>query len=145
MAPKTKSVILYYLFFILPALFIFIYGKYRCDHKEFKDPLETQIILGLDGWSVSHATLFMFIGYFYPQSFLMSMSIGALWEGFEHLSGKNRPGWLGGYGGCNNLATDKETGNWWYGKWTDLLCNAGGFFMGMGLRSGPTPPIGGKT
>ena len=39
-----------------------------------------------------------------------------------------RPGWLGGYGDCDNLATDKKSGNWWYGKWSDVGCNITGFF-----------------
>jgi hypothetical protein len=33
----------------------------------------------------------------------------------ENLS---KEGWLGGYGDCNKLQTDREDGNWWYGKWT---------------------------
>ena len=125
----------YILVALSPVCFIFPYGKYRCDHKEFKDPLETNIILGLDGWSATHFFFFMLMGYLFPKTFFLSMSIGALWELFEHYYGKERPGWLGGYGDCNDLATDKESGNWWYGKWSDLLCNSFGFLVGACLAT----------
>ena len=108
---------------ILPLLFIFPYGKYRCSHKSFKDPLETNLFFGLDGWSTTHLCWFMVMGYIYPETIMLSTIIGILWELFEHYYGKNRPGWLGGYGDCNNLATDQVSGNWWYGKWTDIICN----------------------
>ena len=121
---------------ILPLLFIFPYGKYRCSHKSFKDPLETNLFYGLDGWSATHFFWFMVMGYIYPETIVLSMSIGILWELFEHYYGKNRPGWLGGYGDCNNLATDQVSGNWWYGKWTDIICNMIGFIMGEFLRTG---------
>jgi hypothetical protein len=123
-----------YLFYLLlPALFIVSYGKYRCTHKNFKDPLEKELVHGIDGWAVSHVFCFMTLGYFYPQSFIPSMTVGILWELFEHYYGENRPGWLGGYGDCNDLATDKKSGNWWYGKWSDILCNMSGFLVGRGM------------
>ena len=120
----------YIFFFIIPVVLIGGYGKYRCEHKTFKDPLEKQFIWGLDGWSISHFLLFTIVGYCYPKTFFISMSIGIGWELFEHYYGTERPGWLGGYGDCDDLATDKETGNWWYGKWTDVVCNASGFIAG---------------
>ena len=57
-----------------------------------------------------------------------------MWEVFEHVVGKRRPGWMGGYGGCN-LATDKkDDGNWWYGKWTDIVMNTTGLILGFLLQ-----------
>ena len=120
----------YVLTFLLPLCFIFPYGKYRCTHKEFKDPLETPLFAGLDGWSATHFFFFLSLGYFFPDTFILSMAIGVGWELFEHYYGKERPGWLGGYGDCNDLATDRVEGNWWYGKWTDIVCNAAGFLLG---------------
>ena len=124
----------YPLLIIMPLLFIFPYGKYRCTHKEFKDILETELLFGLDGWSLTHFLFFLVVGYVYPQTYILSMCIGISWELFEHYYGKERPGWLGGYGDCNDLATDKESGNWWYGKWSDILCNNAGYLLGMFLR-----------
>ena len=50
--------------------------------------------------------------------------------------GKNRPGWLGGYGDCQDIRTDRADGNWWYGKWTDIVCNIVGFIIGVYLKKG---------
>ena len=125
---------IYAIFAVLPLLFIFPYGKFRCNHKTFKDPLETQLFYGLDGWSVTHFIWFMILGYIYPETLLLSTSIGILWELFEHYYGEERPGWLGGYGDCDDLATDKKSGNWWYGKWSDIVCNITGFMIGKHLR-----------
>ena len=119
----------------VPVFLICIYGKFRCTHKKFKDPLETQLFLGLDGWSATHFCFFYLLGHLYPNTFYLSLTIGIAWELFEHLYGKHRPGWLGGYGDCNDLTTDKEGGNWWYGKWSDIGCNAVGFIMGRYLAT----------
>ena len=117
---------------------IFIYGNYRCQHPEFKDPLQKPLfdekLPWLDGWAFTHFWAFLLIGLltqnvsvFLPLSF----GVGIAWEIFEHVVGKERPGWMGGYGGCN-LATDKnEDGNWWYGNWTDLLMNGIGMILGI--------------
>ena len=136
---KHKINWVYYISFIIPVVLIGTYGKYRCNNKTFKDPLEKQIIFGLDGWSVTHFVFFMIMGYLYPNTIIQTTSLGIIWELFEHLYGKHRPGWLGGYGDCNDLATDKEGGNWWYGKWTDIVCNMAGFLIGRGL-GGSAPP-----
>ena len=86
----------YYIMYLLPLCFIFPYGKYRCTHKDFKDPLETSLFFGLDGWSGTHVLFFLMMGYLFPKSFILSMLLGISWELFEHLYGKHRPGWLGG-------------------------------------------------
>ena len=44
----------YLLTMIIPLLFIFHYGKFRCNHKTYKDPLETKLLYELDGWSATH-------------------------------------------------------------------------------------------
>jgi hypothetical protein len=129
----------YILTLIAPVFFIFPYGKYRCTHKSFKDPLETQLFLGLDGWSATHFCFFFILGYFFPNTFIFSMAVGISWELFEHYYGKERPGWLGGYGDCDDLATDRTEGNWWYGKWTDIVCNTSGFLLGASLHKGASP------
>lgn len=125
---------------LIPSLIaitlIMIYGKYRCDHKDFKDPLETKLILGLDGWSMTHVTFFAILGYMYPEYFWYALLLGVMWELFEHFYGKNRPGWLGGYGDCQDISTDRTDGNWWYGKWTDIVCNIVGFIIGVYLKKG---------
>ena len=136
---KIEKSVSYYLLYIIVLLLIFSYGNYRCSNKKFKDPLEKKIRilnLELDGWSFSHIMFFMLMGYLFPNTFIKTMLLGISWELFEHLYGKHRPGWLGGYGGeCNNIATDREDGNWWYGKWTDIVCNAFGFLVGRYINT----------
>jgi len=129
----------YYLMYLLVLSLIFLYGQYRCSNKNFKDPLEKKINISeleVDGWSFTHVMFFMLMGYLFPNTFIQTMTMGVLWELFEHIYGKQRPGWLGGYGGkCNNMATDRDDGNWWYGKWSDIGCNAFGFLVGKYLSN----------
>jgi len=129
--------LIYYFLFILSILVIGVYGRYRCTHTDFKDPLETQLFYELDGWSVSHYIFYALIGFLYPDQFFLTLILGICWELFEHYYGTQRPGWLGGYGDCPALASDKTTdGNWWYGKWTDIICNILGFLTGQYIREG---------
>jgi len=118
------------------AIMIFTYGSYRCKNPDFKDPLETPIGIGeLDGWSLTHFLLFIIVGYMFPDKYVMALAIGCGWELFENYYGENRPGWLGGYGDCDKLASGKtEDGNWWYGKWTDIVMNTLGIIVGVYLN-----------
>ena len=126
----------YVMLFMLPLIFIFSYGKYRCSNPKFKDPLESNLFLGLDLWSATHFLFFMTVGYIYPKTLILSTAFGISWELFEHISGKNRPGWLGGYGDCKGMASDKSAdGNWWYGKWSDIVLNILGFLLGRYIRT----------
>ena len=120
-------------FTVISSLMICCYGAYRCANPKYKDPLEQQIGIGeLDGWSLSHFVLFLIIGYTCPDTYIFAFFMGVIWELFEHYYGVNRPGWLGGYGDCDRLASDKESdGNWWYGKWTDILMNFFGLAAGV--------------
>jgi len=118
------------------AVIVFAYGDYRCKNRDFKDPLEKQIGIGkLDGWSISHFLLFTVAGYLFPDKYVIALAIGCVWELFEHYSGKSHPSWLEGYGDCDKLASDKsDNGNWWYGKWTDIVMNTMGFTAGIYLK-----------
>ena len=126
---KTK----YIISFLIVCFSIFYYGKYRCNHPRFKDPLERQYGMGLDGWSMSHFLFFLFLGYTFPDYIVISFLFGVTWELFEHYYGKKRPGWLGGYGDCK-MITDRTDGNWWYGKGSDILLNGLGLVIGFYLQ-----------
>jgi hypothetical protein len=128
---STINYVSYTSFILVPLVLIGLYGKYRCDNKTFKDPLEISIISDLDGWSVTHILFFTTLGYNFPNAFILSMTMGIIWEIYEYISGKKRLTWLGG---CNDLTTHKGHGKWWYAKWSDILCNAGGFLLGKYLN-----------
>ena len=132
MYPKQALSLICY--FVVCAVLIFMYGNYRCDNPDFKDPLETRLGIGeLDGWSLSHLLFFMFIGYHFKGKYLIAaFLLGVLWELFEHYYGEERPGWLGGYGVCDML-TDRLDGSWWYGKWSDIVINLIGLVLGSHL------------
>ncbi len=117
---------------------IFAYGHYRCRHPEFKDPLEKPLfekVPWLDGWGYTHFITFFLIGLCLRGNWkplLVFVGVGVAWELFEHVVGKDRPGWMGGYGGCK-MSTDREDGNWWYGKWADVGLNAIGILLGFSI------------
>lgn len=126
----------FYILFIMSILTIFYYGSYRCNNPTYKDILEKKIgIYELDGWSVSHFIFYLIIGYNFPQKkyLIIAFCFGLAWEIFEHMYGKHRPGWLGGYGGECDLSTDRLEGNWWYGKYSDIILNLLGLYIGYYL------------
>lgn len=82
---------------------------------------------------MSHFLFFLLIGLSLKGNWIaliILFLLGCIWEWFEDYAGKDRPGWLGGFGDCN-MSTDKEHGKWWYGKWTDILLNGIGLILGF--------------
>ena len=108
---------------------ILLYGRYRCTHKSFKDPLQKHIIKStdIDLWSISHVIFYIYIGFHYPDTFHLSMTIGALWELLEFVNGKYFIKFFKNYGNCDKKHI------WWYGKYSDLIMNAAGFLIGKQL------------
>jgi len=150
---KDVNYILYVSVVLAPLFIIFAYGNWRCQHKNFKDPLETYSLgfWGLDFWSATHFLWFMLIGYLFPQTFILTTFIGVIWELYEHYKGHDRPRMhshasfffrplgkiFGGFGDCKNLSSNKKSdGNWWYGKWSDVPCNMIGFLSGQYMKTG---------
>ncbi len=130
----------YILLLILPVLSIFIYGKYRCDnyHKNYNvDRLEFNLFknshkFGLDGWSITHFTLFFIIGFLYPQMFFTTITLGLLWELFETFIGIYKPNFIKDFGFCK--LSDNKYKVWWYGKWSDIIVNLIGFLCGAYIK-----------
>ena len=133
----------YVLIFIVCLILIsfpIIYGKYRCDHPEFKDPFQTKLNIGdLDGWSVIHILEFTLLGYLFPTKFILLMVLGIIWESFEFYYSFHKPTFLKGFGHCITSDTqNKENKNnpiWWYGKVSDVVCNFIGIILGMYIRN----------
>lgn len=108
------------------------YGRFRCNHK-FVDPLSTKLPLwDLDGWSLTHLTLFTLIGYGFPGTFhaLAAFALGIGWELTEQYMGKARPAWLGGWGDCDAAEFEAHNANWWFGRYSDIVVNTAGLVFG---------------
>ena len=122
---------------ILTIVIIGLYGSYRCNNPEYKDMLMGKLkIWDLDGWSISHFTLFFILGYFYPDKMYFSLFPGLMWEAFEHYYGQNRPGFLGGFGDCMTTDPNVKNGAWWYGRLSDIIVNYLGFVIGSYMSVG---------
>tara|TARA_B100000900_G_C20155931_1_gene543870 strand:- start:68 stop:517 length:450 start_codon:yes stop_codon:yes gene_type:complete len=137
---EVKHIDIYY-FIILTVsiLSIFAYGKYRCDNiKWHTDVLEFSLFknsarYGLDGWSVTHYSLFFLLGYLYPKVFVTSVLLGAVWELCETYIGIYKPALIKGLGFCELSGNKYKV--WWYGKWSDIVLNTLGFISGMTLHN----------
>jgi hypothetical protein len=115
--------------FIAIAIII-VYGHYRCKNKNFTDPLGHKIPIGdLDGWSLDHILWNFILGYFFPKYILFILFLGILWELFETYCGIYKPDFLNNWGYCT---TDKKNNDkvWWYGKFSDIICNLTGVLLG---------------
>lgn len=120
----------YFLLFFVCVISIFLYGRYRCiNNIKNKDPLTNNLInkTDLTSWSFSHIFFYMLIGYLYPNTLVLTMCLGGLWELFEFYVGYYKPIDLENLGFCFT----KQNSIWWYGKLSDLIMNFIGFVMGM--------------
>ena len=129
---KYKEQLLFISYFIICIVTIFLYGQYRCHNPYFKDPLRNNIgIWDLNGWSLTHLTFYTLIGYTFKSNYLIyAFLLGCLWEIFEYYYGEKRPGWLGG----DCITTDNKDKKWWHSKFSDILINTVGLFLGYYLR-----------
>ena len=138
---------IYILSTIIIVSTIFIYGKMRCANKNFVDPLSHSKYVFVDGWLLSHYIVFALAGYYYPQSFCMSMILGILWEVIEVLLGVYKPSFLNGISNCDvsdksnsidnkniiDISGDsnvEKEGYWWYGRYEDIVVDFLGFVTG---------------
>lgn len=130
----------YFLLYIICISVIGLYGKYRCDHiKDHKDVLEFELFkgsgkYGIDGWSISHFSFNVMMGYLYPKAIVPSMVLGGIWELIETYVGIYKPEMIKGFGFCDTKQLDDEPKVWWYGKKSDLVINFIGFMAGKTLR-----------
>ena len=117
-------------FMVLPAIFVFSYGKYRSVYPMYKDPLMNKLgIWNLDYWSLTHFIWYGLSGYLFPECDLIILGCGLVWEGFEHWMGQARPAILGGFGDCPENVNAKNNEKWWYGRGSDLIMNTLGFYI----------------
>ena len=130
---KYKEELLFISYFIICIITIILYGQYRCNNINYKDLLRNNMGIGdLNGWSLTHLLFYTFIGYNFKGNYLIyAFLLGCLWELFEYYYGKERPGWLGG----DCITTDDKDNKWWNSKWSDILMNTFGIFLGSYIRN----------
>ena len=106
---------MYILLVIFPPIIIILYYSLLKKYPGIKDPLEESFlnIKYLKGWIISHILFFMLIGYLYPKTLVISMTLGVIWEIIEGID-FNSP--------------------WWYGQSIDINANFIGFIIGYLLQ-----------
>ena len=136
---EFKSINIYYPILMLSCVGIIAsYGRYRCNHiQEHKDILEFDLFknsskYGLDGWSISHFSFFCLLGILYPNTIVISMTIGIIWELMETYVGLMKPKMIKGFGFCDMPGNKYKV--WWYGKWSDPIVNFIGFLLGKEIH-----------
>lgn len=111
-----------------------LYGFVVINFLNSKDPLQTKLnINDLDGWSMTHFILFLFLGYFFPTYYIFILSIGVLWEVFEYFYGKYQSYIPINTDSFKNAFARNGPPEWWYAKISDIFMNIAGFVIGAFL------------
>ena len=138
---KSKLDAWYFIIFFICVYLIYVASVIRCKDMriEILEP-ESKLYSGLkkyklydygiDIWSLIHYGFYLMIGYLYPNSLIITMFLGLLWELFEFYIGFSKPSIFKNIGFCT---TDGKERVWWYGKVSDLLFNFLGFITGKYL------------
>ena len=87
---------------------------------------------GIDIWSFIHFIFYGSVGYFYPNTLLLTMFLGIVWELFEFYIGINKPTIFRNIGFCKTDNGAEKV--WWYGKISDIFFNYFGFITGKMLK-----------
>ena len=119
-------------------LSIIAYGTYRCNTKDYVDPLTKSIGPAslnrfLDGWGITHFMFYGVLAYMFPdkRSLMFIAGLGVAWEIIEVIF-KEHPFYLSD---CKYPPqTDADGDGWWYGRWEDIIMNSLGMATGYIIR-----------
>lgn len=116
---------------IICVFTIIVYGTYRCKTVDFHDPLTESFFEGhiknfFDGWGILHYFFYAMLGYTFPRKLPLIFIFGVLWEIIETIF-QSHPFYISK---CNYHASDTDNGQWWYGRWQDIIMNTTGMFTG---------------
>lgn len=81
-----KTNVFYWVYIILASTFVFFYGWFRCKYiKNYKDVLQFSLWkysdkYELDCWSLSHFINFFIIGFYHPNTIILTSILGVLWN-----------------------------------------------------------------
>lgn len=115
--PSTKYLFIYYAI-IFAFIIAFQTVKYRL---LFNKPLLCVKGHELDCWSLSHLLCYTVIGFIFPHKWKIVFMASILWELFEYL--------------CVQIEKLYYSENrFWCAKFSDIIINTLGFFIGLSLR-----------
>lgn len=125
---------------IIIVIYFIILCKMYGENVVYKDVLNKKVLtlpfinFDCSWWPVSHFLLYGILGYYYPEQYLLILSIGVLWEIIEYIAEivvmkkkKRKP-------------LREEDGSiqycecWWQGGISDIIFNTIGFMFGYMLR-----------
>lgn len=122
---------------VVIMLSIIAYGTYRCNTKDYVDPLTKSIgpvALNrfLDGWGITHFMFYGILAYMFPdkRSLIFIAGLGVTWEIIEIIF-KEHPFYLAD---CKYPPQTDAGAGWWYGRWEDIVMNSLGMLTGFALR-----------
>ena len=138
---KSKLDAWYFILFFICVYLIYVASVIRCKHRriEILEPDSKMYSklkkyklydYGIDIWTLIHYGFYLLVGYLYPNSLIITMFLGLLWELFEFYIGEKKPKLMENIGFCT---TDGKERVWWYGKFSDLIFNYLGFITGRYL------------
>jgi hypothetical protein len=123
---NTKVDVLYILWFAFIMFLVFFYSYLYCQFKIINF-MNFKLTNRIDGWTISHFIAFAVAGFFFPNTLVLSMILGILWEIFEWTAGRLKPSLLKPFGECHSNEPNKV---WWYGKYQDIVTDFAGFIVG---------------
>jgi hypothetical protein len=123
---NTKVDVLYILWFLFIIFLVMSYSFLYCQFKFF-DFMTHKYTKHISGWLISHFIAFAVAGFFFPNTLVLSMILGILWEIVEWSGGKFKPSFLKPFGECHSKGPNKV---WWYGKYEDIIADFAGFMAG---------------
>jgi hypothetical protein len=119
-----------YVLCTVAALIIFLnYALFKIHNQDYMNEIvfrDLPILGDLSWWPISHFVLYLILGYLFPQCWILILSIGVLWEGFEKF--------YGDYVDSQKAEDGGEYSTWWAWNWKDVVMNIMGFLTGTALR-----------
>ena len=123
---------------VICIAFIFLYGRVvrdaGCGDLLATPIFDHPILQSIDGWSLAHAALFAFLGWMVPRHHLAFLSLGYIWEVIETYLGQVEvdagSGRIVLVGGSDGAPPTAESGEYWYGKESDVIMNIAGYSIG---------------
>ena len=121
---------------LIALLFYSQYWERTGGHRIERDPLNRKVFsMGKNccsWWPITHLLFYMVLGFFFPDCWLLILSVGVVWEGIEEAMAM-----FSGRESSSSAPLSESTQyskTWWGGSLTDILFNTVGFVIGAGIK-----------